>query len=67
MQLSYFIVKNGVVTTKVNTVTYNYTKPTAKLDPNKYFYSEMGKRYFDDSGSRSKFSLMGKIIESNNI
>ena len=29
----YFIVKNGVVTTKVNTVIYNYTKPTAKLDP----------------------------------
>ena len=31
--VKYFIVKNGVVTSKVNTVIYNYTKPTAKLDP----------------------------------
>ena len=58
----YFIVKNGVVTTKVNTVTYNYTKPTAKLDPINISTVKWEKGILTIPGVDKNSQLMGKRI-----
>lgn len=58
----YFIVKNGVVTTKVNTVTYNYTKPTAKLDPINISTVKWEKGILTIPGADKNSQLMGKRI-----
>lgn len=60
----YFIVKNGVVTTKVNTVIYNYTKPTAKLDPVNISTVKWKKGILTIPGVDQNSQLMGKIIEA---
>ena len=60
----YCIVKNGVVTTKVNTVTYNYTKPTAKLDPINISTVKWEKGILTIPGVDQNSQLMGKIIEA---
>ena len=62
--VKYFIVKNGVVTTKVNTVTYNYTKPTAKLDPINISTVKWEKGILTIPGVDQNSQLMGKIIEA---
>lgn len=58
----YFIVKNGVVTTKVNTVTYNYTKPTAKLNPINISTVKWEKGILTIPGVDKNSQLMGKRI-----
>ena len=58
----YCIVKNGVVTTKVNTVTYNYTKPTAKLDPINISTVKWEKGILTIPGVDKNSQLMGKRI-----
>ena len=58
----YFIVKNGVVTTKVNTVIYNYTKPTAKLDPVNISTVKWKKGILTIPGVDQNSQLMGKRI-----
>lgn len=58
----YFIVKNGVVTTKVNTVIYNYTKPTAKLDPVNISTVKWEKGILTIPGVDQNSQLMGKRI-----
>ena len=58
----YFIVKNGVVTTKVNTVIYNYTKPTAKLDPVNISTVKWEKGILTIPGVDKNSQLMGKRI-----
>lgn len=60
----YFIVKNGVVTTKVNTVIYNYTKPTAKLDPVNISTVKWEKGILTIPGVDQNSQLMGKLIEA---
>ena len=60
--VKYFIVKNGVVTTKVNTVTYNYTKPTAKLDPINISTVKWEKGILTIPGVDKNSQLMGKRI-----
>lgn len=60
----YFIVKNGVVTTKVNTVIYNYTKPTAKLDPINISTVKWEKGILTIPGVDKNSQLMGKRIEA---
>ena len=60
----YFIVKNGVVTTKVNTVIYNYTKPTAKLDPVNISTVKWDKGILTIPGVDQNSQLMGKRIEA---
>lgn len=60
----YFIVKNGVVTTKVNTVIYNYTKPTAKLDPINISIVKWEKGILTIPGVDKNSQLMGKRIEA---
>lgn len=60
----YFIVKNGVVTTKVNTVIYNYTKPTTKLDPVNISTVKWKKGILTIPGVDQNSQLMGKIIEA---
>lgn len=60
----YFIVKNGVVTTKVNTVIYDYTKPTAKLDPVNISTVKWEKGILTIPGVDQNSQLMGKIIEA---
>ena len=62
--VKYFIVKNGVVTTKVNTVTYNYTKPTAKLDPINISTVKWEKGILTIPGVDKNSQLMGKRIEA---
>jgi hypothetical protein len=62
--VKYFIVKNGVVTTKVNTVIYNYTKPTAKLDPVNISTVKWEKGILTIPGVDQNSQLMGKIIEA---
>lgn len=62
--VKYFIVKNGVVTTKVNTVTYNYTKPTAKLDPINISTVKWEKGILTIPGVDQNSQLMGKRIEA---
>lgn len=60
----YFIVKNGVVTTKVNTVIYNYTKPTAKLDPVNISTVKWEKGILTIPGVDENSQLMGKMINT---
>lgn len=60
----YFIVKNGVVTTKVNTVIYNYTKPTTKLDPVNISTVKWKKGILTIPGVDQNSQLMGKLIEA---
>ncbi len=60
----YFIVKNGVVTTKVNTVIYNYTKPTAKLDPVNISTVKWEKGILTIPGVDENSKLMGKMINT---
>lgn len=60
----YCIVKNGVVTTKVNTVIYNYTKPTAKLDPVNISTVKWDKGILTIPGVDQNSQLMGKRIEA---
>ena len=62
--VKYFIVKNGVVTTKVNTVIYNYTKPTAKLDPVNISTVKWEKGILTIPGVDKNSQLMGKRIEA---
>ena len=58
----YCIVKNGVVTTKVNTVIYNYTKPTAKLDSVNISTVKWEKGILTIPGVDKNSQLMGKRI-----
>lgn len=60
----YFIVKNGVVTTKVNTVIYNYTKPTAKLDPVNISTVKWEKGILTIPAVDENSQLMGKMINT---
>ena len=60
----YCIVKNGVVTTKVNTVIYNYTKPTAKLDSVNISTVKWEKGILTIPGVDQNSQLMGKRIEA---
>ena len=60
----YCIVKNGVVTTKVNTVIYNYTKPTAKLDSVNISTVKWEKGILTIPGVDKNSQLMGKRIEA---
>ena len=62
--VKYFIVKNGVVTTKVNTVTYNYTKPTAKLDPVNISTVKWEKGILTIPAVDENSQLMGKMINT---
>lgn len=58
----YLIVKNGVVATKANTVIYNYTKPTAKLDPVNISTVKWEKGILTIPGVDKNPQLMGKRI-----
>lgn len=58
----YCIVKNGVVTTKVNTVIYNYTKPTTKLDSVNISTVKWEKGILTIPGADKNSQLMGKRI-----
>lgn len=60
----YFIVKNGVVTTKVNTVIYNYTKPTAKLNPVNISTVKWEKGILTIPAVDENSQLMGKMINT---